>query len=126
VPNLASLHNRVLLAFGHQPSAIRVLSAHVRGFTRSGLTEFVETDGYFRVVESRGSNFYPLPPGAARRLSRWAPGLAVGLFMRCERTTRPGVFSEVLRTRSFETPYFVGDGHGDTTHSPADRTRSPA
>jgi hypothetical protein len=113
VPNLASLHNRVLLAFGQQPSAIHVLGAHVRGFTRNGLTGFVEADGYFRVVESRGSNFYPLPPRVARPLSRWFPGLAVGLFLRCERTGRPGVFSEVLRTRPLETPYFVGDGYGD-------------
>ena len=118
VPNLASLHNRVLLALGQQPSAIQVLGAHVRGFTRGGLAEFVEADGYFRVVESRGSNFYPLPPRAARPLSRWLPSLAVGLFLRCERTGRPGCFSEVLRTRQLETPYFVGDAAGDASRPP--------
>lgn len=108
VPNLASLHNRVLLAFGQQPSAIHVLGAHVRGFTRRGLKEFVEADGYFRVVESRGSNFYPFPPPAARLLSRWLPSLAVGLFVRGERTEQPGLFTEVLRARRLETPYFIG------------------
>jgi SAM-dependent methyltransferase len=113
VPNLASLHNRMLLAFGQQPSAIHVLGAHVRGFTRRGLEEFIEADGYFRVVEARGSNFYPFPPAAARPLSRWLPSLAVGLFVRCERTGHPGVFGDVLRTRRLETPYFVGEGGND-------------
>ncbi|MBI3395655.1 MAG: class I SAM-dependent methyltransferase, partial [Spirochaetia bacterium] len=34
VPNLASLHNRMLLLFGQQPSAQQTLSAHVRTFTK--------------------------------------------------------------------------------------------
>src|SRR5205823_11009821 len=33
VPNLASLHNRVLLAFGRQPTSIHTLGPHVRGYT---------------------------------------------------------------------------------------------
>ncbi len=33
VPNLASLHNRVALLFGLQPTSIQVLGPHVRGYT---------------------------------------------------------------------------------------------
>jgi hypothetical protein len=95
-----------------------VLGAPVRGFTRGGLAEFVEADGYFRVVESRGSNFCPLPPRAARPLSRWLPSLAVGLFVRCQRTGRPGCLSEVLRTRQLETPYLLGDAGSDASRPP--------
>jgi SAM-dependent methyltransferase len=32
VPNLGSLHNRIALLVGHQPPAIAVFGAHVRGF----------------------------------------------------------------------------------------------
>src|SRR4051812_8728831 len=33
VPNLAALHNRLMLLLGRQPSSIRVFGPHVRGFT---------------------------------------------------------------------------------------------
>lgn len=42
VPNLAALHNRLLLLLGEQPSPIKSHSAHVRGFTRNDLMNFVE------------------------------------------------------------------------------------
>jgi SAM-dependent methyltransferase len=42
VPNLASFHNRVLLAVGRQPSPIKSASAHVRGFTRHDLLHFMD------------------------------------------------------------------------------------
>lgn len=42
VPNLAALHNRLLLLLGEQPSPIKSHSAHVRGFTRSDLINFME------------------------------------------------------------------------------------
>ena len=35
VPNLASLHNRLLLMLGRQPTSLQNASAHVRGFTKS-------------------------------------------------------------------------------------------
>ena len=41
VPNLASLHNRVLLMVGKQPTPIKSASAHIRGFTKPDLLHFV-------------------------------------------------------------------------------------
>jgi len=111
VPNLAALHNRVLLLLGFQPSCIGVLSAHVRGFTRSGFREFAACDGYFRVEEVRGANFYPFPPALARPLARVFPGFSVCIFFRLRRTTKEGTFHQVLDTRYFETPYYRGGSH---------------
>ena len=42
IPNLASLHNRLLLAAGRQPTSIKNNSAHVRGYTRN---DFVNCSG---------------------------------------------------------------------------------
>lgn len=108
VPNLAALHNRFLLLFGFQPASIGLLSAHVRGFTRSGFREFATCDGYFRLEEVRGANLYPFPPSLARPLARAFPGLSVCLFFRLRRTPKEGTFLGVLDTRFFETPYFRG------------------
>jgi SAM-dependent methyltransferase len=41
VPNLASLHNRLLLAAGLQPTSIKNNSAHVRGYTRSDFVKLM-------------------------------------------------------------------------------------
>lgn len=108
VPNLASFHNRVALVFGLQPTAIQVLGPHVRGFTAPGFIEFIETDGFFVNKDVKGSNFYPFPPYISRILSRLFPLMAVGIFFKTQRTTKSGVFIEVLRARFFETPFFAG------------------
>jgi methionine biosynthesis protein MetW len=62
VPNLGSLHNRLLLAFGRQPTSIRLLGPHVRGYTLSAFTALVEHGGGYEVVATRGAGFYPLRP----------------------------------------------------------------
>ena len=61
VPNLASLHNRVMLAGGMQPSSIRTFGPHVRGFTFRQTRAFLEYGGYLEVVRAVGVGFYPLP-----------------------------------------------------------------
>lgn len=108
VPNLASLHSRVMLVLGMQPSPIGVLGPHVRGFTQGGFREFVEADGYFELLEVRGSNFYPLPPPLAKPASRLLPGLSVSIFFLCRRTGKAGRFIETLESRFFETDYYRG------------------
>jgi SAM-dependent methyltransferase len=113
MPNLASLHNRVALFLGLQPTSIEVLGPHVRGFTAPGFIKFVETDGFFKNCAVRGSNFYPFPPAIARPLSRLFPRLSVGLFFKTQRTSKPGVFIEVLKNRFFETPFYAGPALAD-------------
>jgi SAM-dependent methyltransferase len=108
VPNLAAWHDRAMLAAGMQPSGMKVLGPHVRGFTVPGLRAFAEADGYFRVTAVRGSGFYPFPAFLAIRLARWFPTLATGIFLRIERTQKPGTFLDVLRSRMYETAYYQG------------------
>ena len=109
VPNLAAWHDRLMLLLGRQPSGMKVLGPHVRGFTRQGLQKFAECDGYFELDGFRGSAFYPFPAGLSRLLARLFPGLATAIFFRFRRTEKPGVFIEVLRARRFETDYYQGN-----------------
>jgi hypothetical protein len=61
VPNLASLHNRALLAFGRQPTSIRVFGPHVRGYTWREFRLFVERGGAYSTQTAAGAGFYPIP-----------------------------------------------------------------
>lgn len=108
VPNLASLHNRFLLFFGQQPTQIKSMSAHVRGFTKPDMREFAQTGGLFRLRAYRGSNFYPLPPVLSKPLARIFPTLAWGSFYRLERTEAEGDFLTCLTgdDNFLETPYY--------------------
>jgi SAM-dependent methyltransferase len=109
VPNLASLHNRILLLAGEQPSTIEPLSAHIRGFTVPGFRRLIEADAIFRVEAVSGSNFYPFPPFLSRLLSRLFPRLSVSIFFLVRKVHPTRQFKEVLASRFFETSYFVGD-----------------
>ncbi len=68
VPNLASLHNRILLALGRQPSPIKNNSAHVRGYTKPDMKALLESGfpGGYELKNFGGSNFYPFPGFVAR------------------------------------------------------------
>lgn len=74
VPNLGSLHNRVLLGLGRQPTSIRTLGPHVRGYTFGEIQRFVTLDGAFRVVRAAGVGFYPFAVPFANPLARLWPG----------------------------------------------------
>lgn len=105
VPNLASLHNRLLLGVGQQPTSIETLGPHVRGFTLPALRRLLGSGGYFAVVACAGSNFYPFPPWVARRLARIWPGGAVSIFVCAQRTERPGDFLTIVDGRMEATPF---------------------
>ena len=115
IPNLASFHNRILLAFGRQPSVIKTDSAHVRGFTRRDLVNFYETcfpNGY-RLEGIRGANFYPFPPAIARPMAKMFPTMAWGLTLRFVKTrTYKGGFVHRLETAGFETNFYLGPRRG--------------
>lgn len=82
IPNLAALHNRILLAIGKQPACIKNASAHVRGFTKADLINLLNTawpHGY-HLTQFHGSNFYPLPPMTAKIAASLFPMFAVTNF----------------------------------------------
>jgi ubiquinone/menaquinone biosynthesis C-methylase UbiE len=109
VPNLASLHNRILLLFGYQPTCITVLGPHVRGFTVPSLKEFISIENYFIVKEIKGANFYPAPPQISKIISKFFPQLSVSIFFLIERTSKQGSFINILEKENFETNYYSGE-----------------
>ncbi len=111
VPNLASLHNRLLLLAGKQPTCIQNHSAHVRGYTKSDLLKFLTVcypEGY-RLIRSGGSNFYPFPPFIAQPLASLFPNLAWGIFLlfRKERSYN-NEFILHPTTHRLETNFYLG------------------
>jgi len=111
VPNLASLHNRVLLAAGRQPTSIKNNSAHVRGYTRNDFVNLLSCfpDGY-QLRSWRGSNFYPLPRALARPASRLFPSMAWAIFMLFRKTrTYTKEFLDYPGLAQLETNFFVGE-----------------
>lgn len=74
VPNLASLHNRVLLAIGRQPTSIRTFGPHVRGYARDEFERLIGFGGGLRVVRTVGVGFHPIPAPWSTLPARWWPG----------------------------------------------------
>ena len=111
VPNLASLHNRLLLMFGRQPTPLNNATAHVRGFTKFDILRVFATvfPGGYLLRNFGGSNFYPFPPALARPLAMALPGMAWGIFLRLEKR-RPycGEFLEFPTRLKLETNFFLG------------------
>ncbi|HRY30281.1 MAG TPA: methyltransferase domain-containing protein [Elusimicrobiota bacterium] len=113
VPNLASLHNRFLLALGRQPTPIQNNSAHIRGYTRNDLCRFLESafPGGYALRAWGGSNFYPFPPFLAKPLAALFPNMAWGVFLHFEKK-KPyrRQFLEFPITQNLQTKFFLGDG----------------
>jgi len=109
VPNLASLHNRLLLLCGRQPTAIRTLSGHVRGFTRREFADAVLSlsSGSLALVAHWGANFYPLPRQLARLGAKLLPGMAVSSFFVFQKTAPyDGSFYADFTAKALETLFF--------------------
>lgn len=113
LPNLASLHNRILLLLGKQPTSIKTASAHVRGFTKQDFLNFLEScfPGGFELSEFGGSNFYPFPPFIARPLAQIWPQAAWGIFFLIKKT-KPydnKSFLDFPIKEKLETNFYLGN-----------------
>jgi SAM-dependent methyltransferase len=116
VPNLASLHNRVILAVGMQPTSIRTFGPHVRGFTMAEFRRFVEYGGAFRVTEAWGVGFYPFPAVLARLPARLFPGGSHTVLLIAEKSAEaPGRWLCYLQEQSSDgiATYFEKPELGD-------------
>lgn len=120
VPNLASLHNRLLLMAGRQPTSIRNRSAHVRGYTRSDVVELLDVSfpGGYKLEQVLGSNFYPLPSFIAEPMAETFGSLAVSMFLLFEKT-KPyqREFLEYPVKQRLETNFFLGELSGNRDHA---------
>lgn len=111
VPNLASLHNRILLGIGKQPTVIKNNSAHVRGYTKSDLIKLFNThqNGY-KLKAFGGSNFYPFPPLIAKPLASVFPTFAWGIFLMFEKVKEyNNEFLEFPVKEKLETNFYLGE-----------------
>ena len=61
VPNLAAVHNRLLLLVGRQPTTLHINNGdHVRGFAAHAMTRVLERDLDFRVEQLIGVGIAPI------------------------------------------------------------------
>jgi hypothetical protein len=77
VPNLAALHNRLLLMAGRQPTALPIGDGHhVRGFALNTMTEFLTRDLDFELLRVTGVGLAPVStavlPGPLRGIGHSA------------------------------------------------------
>lgn len=96
VPNLASLHNRVLLALGRQPTSIQVFGPHVRAYTFHEFCRFVGAGGAFAIERRRGAGFYPLLSPWSRPLSALWRGASHTSIVLARKTGEDPVWTEYL------------------------------
>jgi len=111
VPNLLSLHNRVLMFLGFHPTTAKSISAHVRVFSKRDVFEFYKIIGnsFCKIEQFHGSQFYPFPRTIARVLSKVFPTLAVSNFYIIRKTNKyKSEFLEWLKNAKLETNYFTG------------------
>ena len=105
VPNLGSLHSRIMLLLGLQPSMIRVFGPHVRSFTHGEFKLFLTAGNAFEIVESVGVGFYPLPANAfANWLGRLWPSASHTPVIVLRRTNAPlGSWESLYAAHSHQT-----------------------
>lgn len=60
VPNLSALHNCILLSLGQQPTTLNLSGSHVRGYAIKSMTQFLQMNGHFKLIETRGIGLHPL------------------------------------------------------------------
>jgi SAM-dependent methyltransferase len=108
VPNLASLHNRVLLAFGRQPTAMRLFGPHVRGYTLREFVALVERGGAYQVERRLGVGFYPVPSPWSAPLSALWPGGSHTFVVQARKQAAGPLLDEYLREPSIGAQTFYG------------------
>ncbi|MDO9575955.1 MAG: class I SAM-dependent methyltransferase [bacterium] len=80
IPNLAALHNRILLLFGFQPVCNAILGPHIRCFTHKAFLNFLKSNPNFRLITITGSSLYPLPYPVVEFGAHLFPGLSAYTF----------------------------------------------
>lgn len=112
VPNVASLHNRLLLLLGEHPTQHKLCSAHVRPFSKKDTIKFLEAcfpQGY-RLVDFGGAQFYPLPSTMARTAANLFPTMAVSIFFLIQKQKEySGEFASYPERAQFETNFWSGN-----------------
>jgi SAM-dependent methyltransferase len=80
IPNLAALHNRLLLFLGRQPLCNAVTGPHIRCFTHRDFLKFLRTNTNFALIGISSAVLYPFPVPVGGWLGRAFPSLASFTF----------------------------------------------
>lgn len=111
VPNILSLHNRVLMAMGYHPTCNKLTSAHVRVFSKHDVYSFYHYIGnhFCKIEHFHGSQFYPLPKVISRFISLLLPSLALTSFYLIKKTGEyKSEFIDWPKHAELETNYYTG------------------
>jgi SAM-dependent methyltransferase len=111
VPNVLSLHNRLLGIFGVHPTCAKMISAHVRAFSKRDLRFFYKevAQGFTAIEGFYGSQFYPFPKLLARPLATLFPSFAVTIFFLIRKIAGyRGEFLKWLSQAPMDTNYYSG------------------
>ena len=119
VSNVCSLHNRILMFAGRQPTQHKLRSAHVRPFSKADTLAFLNAcigNGY-ELAEFRGAQFYPFPARLSRLLAGTFPTYAFTIFSWCrkQRSTMTAL-QPTRRGRKLETNFWTGDVRTDSQY----------
>lgn len=112
VPNLAAIHNRLLLLFGIQPTCIKNNSAHVRGYTKMDMCRLINSvfPHGFELKMFAGSNTYPFPKWCALPLTYIFPTLSISIFF-CFEKIKAYKNHQILKyptENKLETNFYTG------------------
>ena len=111
VPNVLSLHNRILGLFGVHPTSSKMISAHVRAFSKKDTLLFYRETAkdFSSLMGFYGSQFYPFGKKLARALSKIFPTLSFSIFFVFKKTgAYKGQFLQHLDDNVLETNFFKG------------------
>jgi Methyltransferase domain len=112
VPNLAAMHNRVLLFAGRQPTTLHITHGdHVRGFAALSMTRVLERDMGFRVEQFIAVGIAPVTSASLPRPLRSLGHTVIWVLQKPGRSTRAdhGETTQAADSRS------LANGHGGTT-----------
>lgn len=103
VPNLAALHNRVLLVVGKQPTTLQVMSEHVRGFALGAFIWFLTFNKFLKIISYKSTGFYPILPPLSTFLSKLFPRVSVYQIALLKKTKAGGIsWVEEFKRRHIE------------------------
>ncbi|MFA4934058.1 MAG: class I SAM-dependent methyltransferase [Candidatus Omnitrophota bacterium] len=111
VPNILSLHNRILMMLGYHPTCNQLMSAHVRVFSKRDVVLFYRNIGvgFCKLEHFYGAQFYPFPKIISRLLSKLFPTMSVASFYCIRKVNEYKTeFLEWSKYASLETNYFTG------------------
>ncbi len=112
VPNVLSLHNRLLGLWGVHPTQAKMLSGHIRCFSKKDtLSFYMEIAGTCaNVTRFYGAQFYPFPKSIARLLASIFPALAFSIFFLIRKTEEyDGQFLQWPDKASLESNFYTGN-----------------